>query len=500
MTFARYFLRYRHESRPVRSQPHSASACATPGGSKRSFLAASFAFAVASSPFVPANAESAPDAASSTERAAQPGRWQRPELLGDLGGLRPLLGNYGVTLGIQETSEAFGNSSGGLKRGLSYDGVTQFGLDVDTEKALGVKGGRFFVDALQIHGRGISSRLGTLQSVSGVEADATTRLWELWYQQAFGDKFDLRIGQQSVDQEFIVSQYAATFANATFGWPALPSVDLPSGGPAFPLSSLGVRFRLKPTHSLTVLGGIFDGNPARGEGDPQKLNGSGTTFNLHDGAFLIGEVQYAINQEPAEGAAGPRPSGLPGTYKLGFWYQNQRFADPHYGTDGLSLASPVSNGILATHRGNYSIYAVADQMVWRASADTARSLGVFARAMGAPGNRNEINFGFDAGLVLKAPFRGRENDSVGVAVGYANISSSASAFDRDTATLSTPGYPVRSDETVVELTYQYHVAPWWMLQADFQYFFRPGGGIPNPTGGGRIGNESVVGLRTVLTF
>jgi porin len=60
---------------------------------------------------------------------------------------------------------------------------------------------------------------------------------------------------------------------------------------------------------------------------------------------------------------------------------------------------------------------------------------------------------------------------------------------------------VRSAETVVEATYQYQVAPWWLLQADFQYFFRPGGGIPNPAeGGARIGNEAVVGLRTVVTF
>ena len=38
------------------------------------------------------------------------------------------------------------------------------------------------------------------------------------------------------------------------------------------------------------------------------------------------------------------------------------------------------------------------------------------------------------------------------------------------------------------------------MQADFQYFFRPCGGIVNPANGGRIGNETVAGLRTVVTF
>ncbi|PTB22735.1 carbohydrate porin [Trinickia symbiotica] len=470
--------------------------------------------AAVSAPVVAAASAPAEAAAPSPETAAAPapetpaapaaptGFWERSNLLGDMGGLRTWLGNYGVTLNIQETSELFGNFTGGSKRGLAYDGATQFGLNVDMEKALGIKGGQFFVDALQIHGRGITaSHLGALQSVSGVEAEATTRLWELWYQQSLGDKLDVKVGQQSLDQEFIVSQYSATFVNATFGWPVLPAADMPAGGPAYPLSSLGVRLRFKPTNSLTVLGGVFDGNPAPGTGDVQKLNASGTTFNLHNGALLIGELQYAINQPPAEGSASPQASGLPGTYKIGFWYNNARFSDQHYDSGGVSLASPLSSGVPATHRGNWSVYAVADQMVWRPSPDSPRSLGVFTRAMGAPGDRNVVNFNVDAGVVLKAPFKGRDNDSVGLAVGYANIGASARAFDRDTAALTTPGYPVRSAETVVEATYQYQVAPWWLLQADFQYFFRPGGGIPNPTeGGARIGNEAVVGLRTVVTF
>ncbi|WP_198382020.1 carbohydrate porin, partial [Burkholderia ubonensis] len=64
-----------------------------------------------------------------------------------------------------------------------------------------------------------------------------------------------------------------------------------------------------------------------------------------------------------------------------------------------------------------------------------------------------------------------------------------------------PGYPVRRAETVVEATYQYQVTPWWQLQADLQHFFRPSGGIPNPNAAGaRIGDETVVGVRTTITF
>jgi porin len=472
------------------------------------------AFAQAASEAAPAATPAQTEAPSSPSGTDNPaakadqappaptGFWDRSNLFGDMGGLRPWLGNYGVTIGLQETSEYLNNLSGGIKRGGAYDGLTQLGIGIDTQKAFGLPGGTFNVSALQIHGTNLTQRdLGTLQTATGIEADDTTRLWELWYQQSLpGDKVDIKVGQQSLDQEFMVSQYAGTFMNATFGWSALPSVDLPAGGPAYPLSSLGVRVRVTPTDNWTVLAGVFDGNPAgSGVGDPQQLNAHGTNFNLHDGALFIGEVQYALNPAPSDPAA-PKPAGLPGTYKLGFWYNTQQFADQGFDTTGLSLANPASNGVAQSHRGDYSFYAVADQMVWRPGADSPRSVGVFARVMGAPGDRNLVDLGVNAGVTLKAPFRGRDNDVVGLAVGYAQIGSHAQDLASATAAY-TPGFPSRGSETVLEATYQYQVTPWWQLQADFQYVFSPGGGIPNPDNPSqRVGNEAVVGVRTNITF
>jgi porin len=133
-------------------------------------------------------------------------------LFGDMGGLRPWLGNYGVTIGLQETSEYLNNVSGGVKRGGAYDGLTQLAISVDMEKAVGLPGGTFNASGLQIHGRNLSQHnLLTLQSASGIEADDTTRLWELWYQQSLlAGKVDVKVGQLSLDQEFMVSQYAGS--------------------------------------------------------------------------------------------------------------------------------------------------------------------------------------------------------------------------------------------------------------------------------------------------
>jgi porin len=444
-----------------------------------------------------------PDASPETSEAdlaieAQPtsewtGLWTRQNLLGDMGGLRPWLGKYGVTLGITETSEYLANLRGGLARGGAYDGLTTMGLNVDTQKAFGLPGGTFNISALQLHGRSLSQYyLGTLNTASGIEAQDATRLWELWYQQAFMDKrVDVKIGQQSIDQEFMVSQYAATFVNTMFGWPGVPSYDMPNGGPAYPLSALGVRVRGQISPSLTALAGVFDGDPLGNNPNNQ----SGTNFNLRNGALFIGELQYSINQ-PTEGEMdfGKPRVGLPGTYKIGVWYNNERFNDQLYDNTGLSLASPASTGIAQQHQGNYSFYAVADQMIWRPNPDEARSVGVFARVMFAPGDRNLVSASANAGIVMKAPFKGRDNDSIGLGLAYIDVGSHASAFDAGS------GYVVRSGETVLEATYQYQVTPWWQVQGDVQYTFNPGAGQNPNSPTQTMGNTFVVGVRTNITF
>ncbi|MPQ67749.1 carbohydrate porin [Pseudomonas sp. MWU12-2323] len=424
------------------------------------------------------------------------GFWTRQNMLGDIGGLRSSLAAYGVTLGLTETSEYLNNAKGGLNRGGDYDGLTTMTLKLDTLKMFGLAGGTLNISAISVHGKNLSAdKLGTLQTASGIEADTGTRLWEAWYQQKFLDEtLDLRVGQQSIDQEFMVSQYASTLVNTMFGWPAVPSYDMPAGGPAYPLSALGIRVRVHPTDAITVLAGVYDGNPAgTNDGDPQRQNAHGTNFDLHTGALYISELQYAVN--PASlGQTETANPGLPGLYKLGAWYNTQNFADQRYGTDGLSLADPNSNGTATEHSGNYSVYAVADQMIWRQAPDSMRSVGVFTRLMGAPGDRNLISFSANAGVTLAAPFEGRDADTVSLALGYVKVGSGAAGLDLDS------GNRVRNGETFLEATYQYQLTPWLQLQPDIQYTLNPGAGQnPNdPTL--RMGDTLVWGLRTNITL
>ncbi len=427
-------------------------------------------------------------------------------LLGDLFGLRTQLSKAGVSLAIQETSEVLGNATGGVKRGAEYDGLTQAILQLDTQRAFGWYGGVFNISALQLHGRNLSAEnLDTLQTASGIEGDRATRLWELWYDQKLlpEDRLDIRIGQQSADQEFIVTPNGAYFVNTMFGWPLVPSVDLPGGGPAYPLSAPAVRFRYRPINPVAILLGVYSGSPVKtNAGDPQEVNPSGLSFPTRTGTLTFLELQYSY---PSLGGMAYPGQGAPlgHTYRIGAWYDSERFADQARGADGLSLASPNSNGVPLEHHGDYSIYAVADQMVWRQADDPNRSVSLFGRAMDTPqGDRNLIDFSLNAGLVYHDPVANRADDTLAIGMGYAHVSHGAEAYDRAVAAADPGVYaPIRTTETYLEVTYQYQVHPWWQIQPDVQYVFNPGGGLTNPANPNkRIKNELVLGVRTNVLF
>jgi porin len=460
--------------------------------------------APAATPAPEASGASGAPAASPAPAGFFTGIKRRDQLLGDLFGLRPFLSKYGITLAANETSELLGNVSGGYKQGFAYDGLTQVDLQLDTQRAFGLHGGTFNVSALQIHGSNLSANnLGTLQTASGIESDGATRLWELWYDQDLrrDGRLDVKIGQQSLDQEFMVSQNALLFVNTMFGWPMLPSANLPGGGPAYPLSGLGVRLRAQPTDGLVVLGGVFNGSPvdAAAMGDPQRANPSGTSFPLNGGVLAIGEVQYTY---PVLGGLvyGDRPEPLARTVKLGFWYNSEPFSDLAIDTTGVPLASPASNGLPRMHQGNYAVYATIDQLLYQKTTDPYRTLSAFGRAMGTPlGASNLIQFSLNAGLTLHEPIPHRRDDTLGIGMGYARVTTGAMAADAAQAAFVNPATPVRSGETYLEATYQYELFPWIQLQPDFQYVFNPGAGILNPNAPTqRVHNEAVIGIRAII--
>jgi porin len=279
---------------------------------------------------------------------------------------------------------------------------------------------------------------------------------------------------------------------------------MPGGGPAYPLSALGGRIKARPREAWTFLAGAFNGSPAsRNAADSQADNPSGTSFRLDGSALGIAELQYAY---PSLGAMilGGKKTPLARVYKLGAWYNSEIFDDKRFDNTGLSLYDPNSTGVAQKHRGDYALYAVADQSIWQSAEVPDRALNLFIRPMGTPlADRNQIDFSINAGLTFSEPVKHRDDDSLGIGMGYAHVSNQLGDLDKDYKKIfSDPSHPVRSGETFVEATYQYQATPWWQIQPDFQYIFNPGAGVVNPKSstGERVKNEAVIGLRMNFVF
>jgi len=419
---------------------------------------------------------------------------ERDQVTGDWVGVRPMLSDRGIEIFGGYTVEVWGNTSGGLKTGTVYTGLLDFGAEVDLEKAIGWEGASVSTTWLWLSGRDASEDLaGNFLTISNIAGFNTLRMFELWFQQELlDDKISIRLGQLSADSEFLISDYSGLFINGTFGWPAFAYMNIPEGGPGYPMGTLGTRLALNPVDWFTFQAAVFQGNVFA-----QDVNRHGFRWRLdaQTGYTFLNEAQFRWNHREEE-------AGLPGQIKPGVWFQTGQGAD--------ALAE-------STGSGNAGFYAVLDQMLYREPGEAAadgltkdgksvveakggksfkapvgveksdQGLGWFGRAAFTPADRNVITFYFDTGLSYKGLIPSRDNDTVGIGFGYAQLSNGARSGLKDEG-----ANPIGA-EMVIEFTYQAEITPWLIVQPDLQYIINPGGTSD-------LGNALVIGGRAAITF
>lgn len=416
------------------------------------------------------------------------------EATGDWAGVRPAISDHGVDLFASYSAEVWGNTAGGLKQGSVYTGLLQFGANVDLEKFVGWKGASVNTTWLWLSGRDASADLvGNIFTVSNIAGFNTLRMFDLWFQQNFlDDKISIRLGQLNADGEFVISDYSALFLNGTFGWPAFIYSNVPGGGPGYPMGTLGARIALHPVDWFTFQAALFQGNVF-----DQNVNRHGFRWRLdaETGYLWLNEAQVRWNHQD-------NATGLPGQVKAGFWYDTVNFAS----------AAPDSSKI---YQGNYGFYGIIDQMLYRepspaaplaskdgktvvdgksakstvaaASNPSTQGLGWFGRIAFSPQDRNFMGFYFDTGLSYQGLIPTRDNDTLGLAFAYGQLTSGAAqtAFDDGSRGVGA--------EMVLEATYQAQINNWLVVQPDIQYIINPGGSSSIP-------NAFVIGGRLTITF
>lgn len=429
-----------------------------------------------------------------TEPVAETSPAPGQTLWGDTLGFRSALSRVGIEPGLLLQYEYFRNPVGGFAQVGNADGLAVMSTAVDLQKLLGLAGARARISAFGIFGRGITaSGVGSLGAVSSNEAFAGLRLNELWIEQDFwGGRGSLRLGQQAADLEFLTADTARLFLNAAFGWPNLPSIDLPASGPSYPLATPGARLRVVPGFGMTALLGIYGGDPSLpGLYDRRVQTDGGVAFRTNDGALLLAELQRKIALQ-----SGDR---LQGTLKIGAWYDTDKFFDQRFDAAGVSLARPGSTGVARSYWGTWSVYGVWDQTVWQDGDDKA--VNAFVRIFAAPEDRNLVSLEINPGIAVKGVVPNRPADVIGFGYVYTRVSGQAQAFDRDLNAVGDVRQPVRGAEQGMELTYQAPIRPWLILQPDLQYFVDPGRHVPNPAAPSRpVDDAFVFGLRASVNF
>ncbi|MBR0913011.1 carbohydrate porin [Bradyrhizobium japonicum] len=416
------------------------------------------------------------------------------------------LANKGLNFGATYIADNIANVSGGVKRGAIHFGRLDLSVDADLDKLVGWTGGRFYANAFVIYGQGLSRNyVMNLATISEIEALPDQRLYNAYFEQFFfGDRLNIRAGQQAADVEFFDSQTDDLFMNGTFGWPAIKASNLPAGGPAPPIAVPGIRIKAALTENITAFGAVFNGDPSGpGEADPQLRDHHGLAFRVNDPPWVIGQVRLNYDID-----IGGRP--LAGNFTPGAWKHYGSFDSQRFTAEGLSIADPGGSGVPARLRGNYGIFAVIEQVLYRPPEvkdnSTSASLpGVtaFGRIAYSPPDRNLIDLYVDGGIGFVGFTPGRPLDRFGVAMAYMRISNTARNLDLDTQAFTGIQSPVRSNETLIEMIYEAHIKPGWLIAPYFQYVFRPSGGIPNPndpTGVSRIGDAAVFGVTTTIRY
>src|ERR1035437_4675903 len=407
---------------------------------------------------------------------------------GDPGGVRKWLGQRGITYNVIYTNDVLSNLSGGNKRGTIDQGKLEGQLTVDLAKLADWQDLTFYANAFQIHNTGRIRRdyVGGMNTIAAIEATPATRLSELWLERKFlGGAASFRVGQLAADSEFFFSDLSNMFMQTD--WPTIPAVNLPGGGPAYPLSALGARAKFDYGKDTSFLLAVFNGDPAGPcAGDPDTCNRYGLNFRLRDPALIIGEAQFRTNQ-------GKDDSGLARALKLGAWSHLGQFADQRNANDGSLLANPAGSGVPAQHRGDFGIYGVIDQQLYRLRGGAPNSgISVFSRASVSPSDRNLVDIQVDAGVVFAGLIPQRPDDRFGASVIYARFSDSARGFDPDQINFSGAPGTVRDYEANLELSYVAQVTPGWTMQPDFQYIWHPSG---------QAGRDAkVLGVRSMWKF
>lgn len=405
----------------------------------------------------------------------------RPYLFGDWGGQRTALAEQGVVFTFGYVSELAHNTSGGSEHLTRYTDQWAFGTALDLDKRWGWRGGLFQFTMTNRNGRdlGADARIGNNMLIQEVYGRGQTwHLTQLWLNQMLlGERLELKLGRLTVGEDF--ASFSCDFQNLSFCG-AQPGNVVGDYWVNWPTSQWAARVKYHTTVNSYVQLGVYQVNPTFI--DDRYARRSGWKPNNPDGTTgaLI----------PLEAGWQPAWHGLPGSWKLGAWYNTSDSDDLYFDLNrnprGLTGLEPLRRG------GRFGAYVGLQQQVTGSAG--GRGATLFLNFTQADRNTARLDRQLALGMQYKGPFAGREQDALGIAFGATHNNRRYADFagqnDVRTGQDTVAG---SSYEYVGELYYAWNPVPSVSLRPNLQYIRHPGGTSRNS-------DAVVIGLKSVIAF
>jgi porin len=391
----------------------------------------------------------------------------RSYLFGDWDGERSELASKGIVFDFFYVSDLQANPVGGTEQTQVGWGRIRGTVDIDFGKLYDWNGLTFHATGVWQFGGNLGTDIGTLANPSGLVSAHTTRLDSFWLQQAFlHNRLFIRAGQFAGLDFYGNQEYGASYLidPLDYAFGNLYSTTYESFNPA---ATPAAQIQFFPWHTLYIKSAVLAGNR-----NPYQQDPTGFHFAIRDTPVFVYEIGFTHD---AEYLAVQRSSldrkTYSGIYKFGAAYNGGKF--------------PNAAGIESN--GNYLIYGMANQAVYRPHAGSNGGLDATIGFDWSPDDVNRQNSQITAGVRYNGPIPTRPQDGAAFGFVYTKI---GDPFQSVGIPL---GMPLLGSEKAVEFNYAAQLKPYFLIQPVFQYYVNVGGNSHIP-------NAAVFGFRTKINF
>jgi porin len=391
------------------------------------------------------------------------GQGPHGHLFGDWGGERTRLLERGVRFDFQYISDSLWNLKSEQKGRFASWNRFRGTVDIDFGELTNNPGLYFHITGLWQGGGNLGKYLGLLTSPSGMSSMNTFRLDSWWIEKRWHDeRIAVRAGQFAGQDFYGAQHYAASFIFEPMGYALgnlftdFESFDPPST-PAFEL-------RVVPIEHLYVKSMV-----EAEDRTPFAHNPTGFVPQFRGVPVSISEIGFTPGKKASSVRAFDNVEtrkGYSGLYQFGASYNPGKFT------------TAKTN---ETRSGNYLLYWMASQALWRVDPKEAKGLDATFAYDWSPPHVNQNNTLLTAGLRFNEP----------LPLGIHNTMSLGYVRNSQSQQFVPPGAPPWKAEHALEFNTLLDVGPMLLLQPVVQYYANVGG---------RTQRAVVFGFRTKIEF